>query len=60
MLASLLPLPAVSGGPDPAPAPRPIDGRYAPYSPDPDHPWNRLHQTLFLRHSAGGVRRPAR
>jgi hypothetical protein len=40
----------------PAPAPRPIDARFAPYSPDPNHPWNRLHQALFLRHAADGGR----
>jgi hypothetical protein len=43
--------------PDVAPVPRSIDSRYAPYSPDPEHPWNRLHRTLFLRHAADGGRR---
>ena len=40
-----------------APAPRPIDARFAPYAPDPDHPWNRLHQALFVRDAADGGRR---
>jgi hypothetical protein len=45
------------GGPPVAPAPRPIDSRFAPYAADPDHPWNRLHQALFVRHAADGGRR---
>lgn len=42
--------------PPPAPAPRPVDPRFAPYSDDPDHPWNRLHQALFIRRTPDGVR----
>ncbi len=49
----LLPLPAVIGGPSVAPPPRAIDARFAPYSHDPDHSWNRLHQALFVREAGG-------
>src|SRR5581483_3881113 len=43
------------GGPE-APAPRPADSLSAPYAPDPDHPWNRLHRALFVRQTADGAR----
>lgn len=59
--ASILPPMAMIGGfsaegPLSAPAPRPIDERFAPYSPDPNHSWNRLHQALFLRKAIDGGR----
>src|SRR4051794_2088247 len=56
LLVGLLPLAAAIGGPAQAPAPRPVDPRFAPYSPDPDHAWNRLHQALFVREAADGSR----
>ena len=55
--ARRLPGRAGAGGPPEAPAPRPIDARFAPYAADPDHPWNRLHQALFVRDAADGGRR---
>ena len=30
--------------------------RPAPYAPDPDHPWNRLHQAIFVREATDGSR----
>ncbi len=57
ILTTILPLAAAFGGPDPAPPPRPIDARFAPYSPDPDHPWNELHRVLFVREAREGGRR---
>ncbi len=56
LLVGLLPLAAAIGGPAQAPAPRPVDARFGPYSPDPDHAWNRLHQALFVREAADGSR----
>src|SRR5215213_8730362 len=56
MLAGLLPVAGAIGGPEQAPAPRPVDARFAPYSPDPDHAWNRLHRALFVREAADGSR----
>ena len=35
----------------------PSDAQLAPYSPDPDHLWNRLHRGLFLRTAPDGSRR---
>ncbi len=35
----------------------PADARMAPYAPDAVHPWNRLHQTLFVREAADGSKR---
>ena len=29
------------------------DARFAPYSADPDHPWNKLHRALFVRELGG-------
>lgn len=55
-LAAALPL-AAAAGPDVAPPPRRIDARFAPYAPDPDHPWNRLHRALFVRETRAGGRR---
>jgi hypothetical protein len=40
-----------------APTPRAIDARYSPYDPDPTHPWNQLHQALFVRRTVDGGRR---
>src|SRR5207302_7401376 len=57
ILTGILPLAAVTGGPVPAPSPRPIDARFAPYSPDRNHPWNKLHQALFVREAREGGRR---
>jgi len=37
----------------PAVAPA-VAPRAGPYSPDPDHPWNRVHGALFLRTDAHG------
>ena len=54
MLGVLIPLLAIG---DQAPAPRPIDGRFAPYSTNREHPWNRLHQALFVREAKEGGRR---
>lgn len=56
-----LPAVALIGQPSPgvpptAPPPRPIDARFAPYSVDPKHPWNLLHQALFVRTTAAGGR----
>jgi hypothetical protein len=31
---------------------QPGGARFAPYAADPDHPWNRLHQALFVRQAA--------
>lgn len=42
------------GAPQTAPAPRPVGARFIPYSPDSDHPWNRLHQALFVRETDAG------
>jgi hypothetical protein len=44
------------GGPPAAPPPRMIDARYAPYSSDPKHSWNQLHQALFVRALPAGGR----
>jgi hypothetical protein len=33
---------------------QPTDPRFAPYAADPQHPWNRLHQALFVREVDGG------
>ena len=41
--------PPSAGEPPAAPAPRMIDARFAPYSTDSKHPWNQLHQALFVR-----------
>jgi hypothetical protein len=30
--------------------------QFSPYAADPDHPWNRLHQALFIRDAADGSR----
>ena len=30
--------------------------RAAPYAADPGYLWNRLHQALFVRTAAGGIR----
>src|SRR5262249_12088351 len=51
-------LPAALGGllTTPTPAAEPPDPRFAPYSPDADHPWNRLHQALFVREAKDGTR----
>src|SRR5262249_32662621 len=57
ILASLVPLAAVIGGAEPAPAPRLIDGRFAPYSSDPAHPRNQLPRALFVRDAREGGRR---
>ena len=57
LLTVILSLAAAFGGPDPAPPPRPIDARFVPYSPDPDHPWNKLHRVLFVRQAREGGRR---
>jgi len=35
----------------------PSDVKFAPYSADPDHLWNRLHQGLFVRIQPDGSRR---
>src|SRR5262249_31661806 len=35
----------------------PTDARFAPYSADPDHLWNRLHRGLFVRTAPDGSRR---
>src|SRR5688572_5346857 len=48
--------PAPRSGPE-IPAARPVDARFVPYGADPDHLWNRLHQTLFVREAAHGGRR---
>ena len=56
ILATILPLAAVTGGPEVAPPPRPVDARFFPYSPDPAHPWNRLHRALFVRDGRDGRR----
>jgi hypothetical protein len=47
-----------NGDNDPRPIPsHPLhDVRMAPYTPDPDHMWNRLHQTLFVREAPDGSR----
>jgi len=29
------------------------EARFAPYSAEPDHPWNKLHRALFLRELGG-------
>jgi hypothetical protein len=57
-IAGLLtdPPPGGGGGVPEGPAVRPTDARFAPYAPDPDHPWNRLHQALFVREAADGSR----
>jgi hypothetical protein len=39
------------------PATQPPDARFAPYAPDADHLWNRLHQALFVREAPDGSRR---
>src|SRR3954454_10492463 len=57
ILTGILSLATVIGGPVPAPPPRPIDARFAPYSSDPDHPWNKLHRVLFVREAREGGRR---
>lgn len=48
---------AADCGPE-VPAPRPAgstpDALLAPYAAEPDHPWNRLHQALFVRETADG------
>lgn len=35
----------------------PPDPRFTPYADDPDHPWNRLHEALFVRTDQQGMRR---
>ncbi len=35
----------------------PSDTQSSPYSPDPDHRWNRLHRGLFVRTAPDGSRR---
>jgi hypothetical protein len=40
----------------PAAAAHPIDVGLAPYAADPEHPWNRLHQALFVRETPDGHR----
>ena len=57
LLTSILSLAAAIGGPDLAPPPRPIEARFAPYSSDRDHPWNKLHRVLFVREAREGGRR---
>ncbi len=57
ILTSILSLATAIGGPAPAPPPRPIDARFAPYSSDPNHQWNRLHRVLFVREAREGGRR---
>jgi len=57
ILTSILPFAAVIGGSVPAPPPRPIDARFAPYSSDRDHSWNKLHRVLFVREAREGGRR---
>jgi hypothetical protein len=43
-----------AGGDPKESATQPTDARFAPYAADSDHPWNRLHQALFLREAGGG------
>src|SRR5262245_42627864 len=35
----------------------PSNARFAPYSADPDHPWNRLHRGMVVRAAPDGSRR---
>src|SRR5689334_4148864 len=39
-----------------AAVPSPAEPPAAVYQPDPDHPWNRLHQALFVREASDGRR----
>jgi hypothetical protein len=63
VIAGLLTGAAPSGGgegreePATRPATQPPDARLAPYAPDADHLWNRLHQALFVREAVDGSRR---
>lgn len=34
---------------------QPVNASAAVYDPDPSHPWNRVHNCLFIRHSADGA-----
>jgi hypothetical protein len=54
VIGGLLAGPAPGGGPDARPAAAPPDARLAPYAPDPDHLWNRLHRALFVRAAPDG------
>jgi hypothetical protein len=56
MLSATAPPNPAPGGAETDPAPAavwsaagPADARFAPYAPDLDHPWNRLHRDLFVR-----------
>lgn len=51
LLSICLLIGAPTNGEPPAP-----DARLAPYSADPDHPWNRLHQALFVRTASDGAK----
>jgi hypothetical protein len=59
LLTSAAPGGGGEGGEDPAtrPATQPPDARFAPYAPNADHLWNRLHQALFVREAVDGSRR---
>src|SRR5207302_8510909 len=58
VIAGLLSSPTLAGaeGPTTRPGAQPADPRFAPYSADPDHLWNRLHQALFVRQATDGGR----
>jgi hypothetical protein len=47
------PAPGVSGDDPKDAAPQAADKRFTPYAADPVHPWNRLHQALFVREAGG-------
>jgi hypothetical protein len=38
------------------PVPPAADARFAPYASELDHPWNRLHEALFVRQTPDGQR----
>src|SRR5262245_35630035 len=54
-IGGLLSSPALGDGGDGRQnsAAHPADARFAPYSADPEHPWNRLHRALFVREAKG-------